>query len=262
MSNPWFRMYSNFIFNETVEFLSFEDQRHFVFLLCMKNEGILDKQYPQEGMLNRVIARRLGLSGEAFDNAKRRIMEIGLIDENWQPVNWNERQFKSDTSKERTKAYRDRLKRHCDVTVTTQETDTDTDSNTETESDSETEKNPSAPQPTNAGLYCRSMMQNGIASCNPSHPTLLALIHAGASEEEFIAAAKSAVERGKPNFAYVLGTVKRQREEAAALVLHQGRMPTKQDLLVQENKESTLRAKARLFGSPTEKDVTNETTRL
>jgi hypothetical protein len=91
---------------------------------------------------------------------------------------------------------------------------------------------------------------------------LLVLIQSGATEDEFRQAAKTAIEKGKPNFSYVVGIVKRQREEAAKLVLHQGRMPTKQDLLDHENKESTLRAKARLFGSPTEKDVTNETTRL
>jgi hypothetical protein len=113
-----------------------------------------------------------------------------------------------------------------------------------------------------AGSCCRSLIQRGIQGCNPSHPTLLVLIQSGATEDEFRQAAKTAIEKGKPNFSYVVGIVKRQREEAAKLVLHQGRMPTKQDLLDHENKESTLRAKARLFGSPTEKDVTNETTRL
>ena len=70
-------------------------------------------------------------------------------------------------------------------------------------------------------------MKQGIGGCNPSHPTLLALLEAGATEDEFVHAAKNAVSKGKANFSYVVGTVRRQREEAAKLVLHQGRMPDK-----------------------------------
>ena len=136
MSNPWFRMYNDFIYDEKIEFLSFEDQRHFVFLLCMKNLGLLDKEYPQQGMLDRVIARRLGLYGEAFDNAKIRLMAVGVIDVNWQPVGWNSRQFVSDSDPshaERQRRYRERQKEKAssdvtgDVTVTVLDTDTDTD---------------------------------------------------------------------------------------------------------------------------------------
>jgi len=78
-----------------------------------------------------------------------------------------------------------------------------------------------------AGSCCKAMMRQGIGGCNPSHPTLLALLEAGATEDEFIHAAKNAVSKGKANFSYVVGTVRRQREEAAKLVLHQGRMPGK-----------------------------------
>lgn len=52
-------------------------------------------------------------------------------------------------------------------------------------------------------------------------------------------AAKSAVAKGKENFAYVIGTVKRQREEAAKLILHQGRMPNRQELLESSNRAAT-----------------------
>lgn len=48
----------------------------------------------------------------------------------------------------------------------------------------------------------------------------------------------------------------------AAWVLKEQLAGKSPNSLQQENKESTLRAKARLFGSSTEKDVTNETTRL
>lgn len=93
--------------------------------------------------------------------------------------------------------------------------------------------------PVMAGACCKSMTRHGVQACNPHHPTLLALLQAGAIEEEFVQAARSAAAKGKANFAYVIGTVKRQREEAAKLVLHQGRMPNRQELLEASNKAAT-----------------------
>ena len=89
--------------------------------------------------------------------------------------------------------------------------------------------------PSPAALCCQKMRVQGIAQCNPSHPTLLALIDAGATESEFEQAAQTAVSNGKANFAYAVGIVKRQREEAAKLVLHQGRMPGKQESVHAQN---------------------------
>jgi uncharacterized protein YdaU (DUF1376 family) len=92
------------------------------------------------------------------------------------------------------------------------------------------------PQPGVAGACCKALIRLGVQGCNPHHPTLLALLNAGATEDEFAQAARNAVARGKVNFAYVLGTVTRQREEAAKLVLHRGRMPNTQELLESSNR--------------------------
>lgn len=54
----------------------------------------------------------------------------------------------------------------------------------------------------------------GLASVNPSSPELAALIDAGADEAAFVAAAATAVDRGK-GFAYALGTVRGQMADAA-----------------------------------------------
>jgi hypothetical protein len=69
-----------------------------------------------------MISKALGLSYDAAEEAQRRLEEVGLIDHEWQPTKWSERQFESDTSAERTKSWRERqsLKRHSDVTVTPQ----------------------------------------------------------------------------------------------------------------------------------------------
>lgn len=91
-------------------------------------------------------------------------------------------------------------------------------------------------QPGMAGTCCKTLARHGVQGCNPHHPTFLALLKAGAMEEEFVQAARNAAARGKASFAYVVGTVKRQREEAAKLVLHHGRMPNGQELLESSNK--------------------------
>ena len=136
MSNPWFRLYSKIMTDPVIEFLGFEDQRHYVWILCMKNEGILDKKYPSKDMREKVIARRLGLQGEAFESFKARIISSKLVNKNFQPVKWNDLQFKSDSSKDRVSAYRERKKKEkekqkCNVTVTPQDTDTDTEKETD-----------------------------------------------------------------------------------------------------------------------------------
>ena len=93
----WFRMYAKFMTDPDVEELSFEDQRHFVFLLCMKCEGLLDKDFGDDDeKRDRAIARRLGLQGEAFVFAKERLIASQLVNRDWQPRSWDALQFKSD----------------------------------------------------------------------------------------------------------------------------------------------------------------------
>jgi uncharacterized protein YdaU (DUF1376 family) len=89
---------------------------------------------------------------------------------------------------------------------------------------------------TEAGLCCKAIMNQGVQGGNPTHPTLIALIEAGATETEFANAARDAVTRGHHSFAYVVGIVKRRREEAAKMVLHQGRLPNKQEALEEANR--------------------------
>lgn len=116
---PWFRMYAEFATDPDVQTLAFEDQRHYLVILCLKCNGTLDKEYPSPERRLQVIRRTLGLSAEASDECKRRLTEAGLIDLQWQPLGWDSRQFVSDSSAERTREWRER-KRHGDVTVTDQ----------------------------------------------------------------------------------------------------------------------------------------------
>ena len=92
---------------------------------------------------------------------------------------------------------------------------------------------------TSPGEVCRHLKVHGIAMCNPSNPTLIALIKAGATNLEFSHAALTASQSGHQNFNYVLAMVKNARETAAKLVLHQGRLPNKQELLEASNRAAT-----------------------
>jgi hypothetical protein len=59
------------------------------------------------------------------------LVDVGLLvdcETCFRTPDWNERQFKSDSSKERVRAFRER---HRNVTVTAQETETETDTDTE-----------------------------------------------------------------------------------------------------------------------------------
>jgi len=128
MARPWFRMYAEAVDDEKLRLLAFEDRWHFVAILCLKCQGSLDSDAPH---LDRRVALKLGLQLPQLDELKRRLMDVGLVTEEWQPVKWADRQFESDASAERTRAWRERnsKKRHRDVTVTAQDTDTDTEQN-------------------------------------------------------------------------------------------------------------------------------------
>lgn len=126
----WFRMYGEFVSDPKVQLLAFEDQRHFVALLCLKCNGTLDSDAPSQAFRDRMIAKALGLSPDAALEAKRRLIEVGVVTDDWQPVKWSERQFESDSSTSRVRKFR--AKRSGNVSVTPQNrTDTDTEQNRE-----------------------------------------------------------------------------------------------------------------------------------
>lgn len=90
------------------------------------------------------------------------------------------------------------------------------------------EPDTSAFTPTPAGMVCKALRVAGVAGTNPSHPTLLALLDAGAATEEFLAAADKAAGKARP-FEYLLTVVQSERQKAKAMAgtLHTGPMPSK-----------------------------------
>ena len=137
MARPWFRMYSEFVSDPKVQLLAFEDQRHFVALLCLKCNDVLDSDAPSSNYRDRMLAKALGLSPDAALEAKRRLIEVGLIDDDWQPVKWSSRQYEHDVSTSRVRDWRAKKKedetfqkQHRNVSGTTEiQNRTDTEQN-------------------------------------------------------------------------------------------------------------------------------------
>lgn len=114
---PWFRFYHEFVFDPVIRLLSFEDQRHFVAVLCLKCGGILDKAYADVQTRDSAIGLSLDLDPEAVPDVLMRLVNAGLLHEDWQPVAWEKRQLRSDHSRNRVRRLRKRG-RHTSVTVT------------------------------------------------------------------------------------------------------------------------------------------------
>lgn len=129
----WFRLYNDVIHNPKLLMLNPGDRWYYVGLLALKQEGVLDRFSGDK--LDRAIATQLRLTAAEWDEVARRLEAEELIDSEYQPIGWDDRQYTHDSSADRTRKYRNRLKtkecdagdRHSDVTVTGSETETDTE---------------------------------------------------------------------------------------------------------------------------------------
>lgn len=136
MSNPWFRMYAEFSHDPKIQMLSEAMQRRYVMLMCMRCSNSLVTLHETE------IAFHLRISNEELAETKALFVSKGFIDSEWNLLNWEKRQFASDTSKDRVAKHRALQKEkqlpkgNGDVTLLKRndnalDTDTDTDTDTE-----------------------------------------------------------------------------------------------------------------------------------
>lgn len=130
MPNPWFRLHSEFAKDPKVQSMSESFQRRLIMLFCLKCSEEYDSLTDEE------IAFALHLDVETLHETFQVFQEKGFLDKNNQILNWDKRQYKSDSSTDRVKEHRrkkkenqevDETKQDCNVTVTPSESDTDTD---------------------------------------------------------------------------------------------------------------------------------------
>ena len=124
----WLRLWTDVIDDPKLLLLAPDDRWYYIALLACKRTGLLDEPDSPDTR-DRKVALRLRVDHRERDELRRRLMEVRLIDADWQPCGWENRQFSSDSSAERTRQWRER---HRDVTVTPQnrdraETDTETE---------------------------------------------------------------------------------------------------------------------------------------
>ena len=132
MANQWFRMYSEFATDAKVQMMSEAMQRRYLMLMCLRCSNALVTLHDEE------IAFQLRISDEELAETKALFIKKGFIDSAWNLLNWEKRQFASDSSKERVAKHRALQKKkqeqagNDDVTLQKQkanglDTDTDTD---------------------------------------------------------------------------------------------------------------------------------------
>ncbi len=114
---PWFRAYTEMIDDEKLRLLAFEDRWHFVAIMCLKGQGVLDANDP---LMMRKAAVKIGVDLRTLEEIARRLAEVGLIDKDTlQPLQWESRQMRSDadtTAAERKRRQRERAKGRAQVT--------------------------------------------------------------------------------------------------------------------------------------------------
>ena len=101
--NQWFRMYAEFATDPKIRTMSDSLQIRLIRLFCLRSSGLTEKLSEDE------LKYGLGCNdNETFHETKSSFQAKGFIDENWAVLNWNKRQFVSDSSTERVNKFRAR----------------------------------------------------------------------------------------------------------------------------------------------------------
>lgn len=100
MANQWFRMYSEFATDAKVQMMTEVMQRRYLMLMCLRCSNTLVTLQDEE------IAFQLRIGNEELSETKAFFIKKGFIDSSWNLLNWEKRQFASDSSKERVAKHR------------------------------------------------------------------------------------------------------------------------------------------------------------
>jgi len=110
----WFRLYNEIIDDPKAAKMTPKEFRFFIYLLCLASECEENGVIP---FSQKDISWRLRTPEKETNLYLNKLKELNIITEN--PlisfINWDKRQYKSDSSKERVRRYREK---ECNVTVT------------------------------------------------------------------------------------------------------------------------------------------------
>lgn len=102
MAYQWFRMYAEFAHDPKVQTMSREDQRHLVMLFCVQSEN------NNETLQDCEVMYALSLHETEMKQIKERFIEKRFVSSDWKVKNWNKRQYRSDSSTERVREWREK----------------------------------------------------------------------------------------------------------------------------------------------------------
>ncbi len=234
MANPWFRLYAEFAHDPKVQMMSEVMQRRYVMIMCMRCSNDLVTLHETE------IAFHLRVTETELSETKALFVSKGFIDDEWNLLNWEKRQFKSDSSAERVARHRAKKKTTSNGNVTLQKRrsnalDTDTDTDTDNKKTNKKD-NPDTVDPADTSVV--SLASPGHESDKPPSPVsphgaiatyvrsqgihavstdleLQNLVKAGATMAHFVDAVPICRENHK-GWKYLLGIVKNMLQEAQA----------------------------------------------
>lgn len=104
----WFKLYPEIANHPRLRILSFEDRWHYVSLMCAKADGTLDQ--PNDKLRDQMLSVHLGLSPVEMAAAKERLMDVELIADDWDIINWEDKQSSDATGAARKRRQRAREK--------------------------------------------------------------------------------------------------------------------------------------------------------
>lgn len=112
MANPWFRVYSEFATDPKVQSMSEAMQRRLMMLMCLRCSDVLATLQDDE------LQFALHISESELDETKALFVRKGFTDSEWNLLNWDKRQFNSDSSTERSRKSREAKKATSEIVET------------------------------------------------------------------------------------------------------------------------------------------------
>lgn len=128
MANQWFRMYAEFATDPKVQMMSETFQRRLMMLFCLRCNG-------NETFHDEEVMFQLRISPEEWQATKAEFIAKKFIGEDNKILNWDKRQYRSDSSTERVRKYRETKKQGDETPCNVSVTPPDTEQNTDTETD-------------------------------------------------------------------------------------------------------------------------------
>ena len=100
----WFKLYTELAQHPRLRILSFEDRWHYVSLMCAKADGTLDQD--NEKLRDQMLSVHLGLTPVEMAAVKDRLMDVELIADDWDIINWDDKQSADATGAARKRRQR------------------------------------------------------------------------------------------------------------------------------------------------------------